>query len=1052
MIASRSTLAESGPWARIGTERAGSSATAVPFHTVASVGSADVPPRTSVRIFVSSTFRDMSEEREQLVKHAYPQLRRFCDERNVELTMVDLRWGITREDAEVGRVVPLCLREIDRCRPYFVALLGGHYGWIPVEIDAATLAEFPWVRDHPGASLTELEIRHAVLNSLELAPDARFYLRDPSSGADEDDDRVSHDRLEALKATIRRAGLVSIDGYHSATEVAERIRLDFEAIIDRDCPRSAHLGQPGDRVATYQEMLGRPEGPRGVPIATLRRARLWNALFARRIRSGFVGRTEQIRRLDQFAVDPVSHLGIHGPHGIGKSALIARWAERAHSSVPIVTVHVDASSKGSPLVVEQLAFELEEILSLGHGRHGSVRAPVPLLQVLVKASESGGAILVVDGIEPGANADALREIARALPPRIRLVLTSRSAETLQAILPSEAAGIELSNLGLQEQRELIVATLARHGKALDSGQLDRILDQRSDTPLDLVTTLDELRAFGSFEELDRVIDAFARARDRATLYEAVLARLDVDFGGPDRSLVRDVFASLDCALGKALPEAELCEFLDVVPLRWTELHDALRHLLALHEGRLGFRDDELSKVVERRYLGSAAERTKLHARLADYYALHESASRRASALAHHLLHSQQWSRLRSALFDLEFLWRLDEAEWSRHWAALADRYDPDAEGLSAVESTRTHEDTRLWFGLFALGQRLRLIRAFRASEAALRRALEFQIRKEESGWARAGMLRELGLLLLETRRLDESAGVFVEAQTLSPSPWNLTWSAAVEQKRQRPVEAERLYRAALKACGEQDRELAAVVLRALTDLASAGGRYQEARELGREAVAASDDPTSRVALARALAREAGVLDDQDAVTRYREAVDVVLPVEEKSGPFVSELLADLGWLLLLLDEHQEAAEHLARAKGLAQRLGVCGEPLAKILRGEGYLAIRAGEPARALELFQQGIHELRGQESEYAELAATLQAGAGRAQTGVGLFKEAERSLLDALAAFEALHPSHQSISAVLQFLHRLYEKTSRLEEAERIRRRAVEAGALWAQSSDRLQ
>jgi len=35
----------------------------------------------AVRVFISSTFRDMHEEREELVKQVFPELRRLCDSR-----------------------------------------------------------------------------------------------------------------------------------------------------------------------------------------------------------------------------------------------------------------------------------------------------------------------------------------------------------------------------------------------------------------------------------------------------------------------------------------------------------------------------------------------------------------------------------------------------------------------------------------------------------------------------------------------------------------------------------------------------------------------------------------------------------------------------------------------------------------------------------------------------------------------------------------------------------------------------------------------------------
>src|SRR3989442_8765103 len=83
-----------------------------------------------IRVFISSTFRDMQAERDHLVKFIFPQLRKLCEQRGVTWGEVDLRWGITQEQAERGEVLPLCLAEISRCRPYFIGLLGERYGWI----------------------------------------------------------------------------------------------------------------------------------------------------------------------------------------------------------------------------------------------------------------------------------------------------------------------------------------------------------------------------------------------------------------------------------------------------------------------------------------------------------------------------------------------------------------------------------------------------------------------------------------------------------------------------------------------------------------------------------------------------------------------------------------------------------------------------------------------------------------------------------------------------------------------------------------------------------
>ncbi len=83
-----------------------------------------------VRVFISSTFQDMHAERDELVKRVFPELRRRCRERLVEFVDVDLRWGVTEEQAERGEVLPICLAEIERCHPYFIGLLGERVGRI----------------------------------------------------------------------------------------------------------------------------------------------------------------------------------------------------------------------------------------------------------------------------------------------------------------------------------------------------------------------------------------------------------------------------------------------------------------------------------------------------------------------------------------------------------------------------------------------------------------------------------------------------------------------------------------------------------------------------------------------------------------------------------------------------------------------------------------------------------------------------------------------------------------------------------------------------------
>ncbi|XP_076439572.1 uncharacterized protein LOC143279413 [Babylonia areolata] len=88
----------------------------------------------TVRLFISSTFKDMHSEREHLVKFTIPVLREWCKDRKLNLIECDLRWGVPK-DADTRETLMTCLSEIDRCReenqyPYFLSMLSERYGYV----------------------------------------------------------------------------------------------------------------------------------------------------------------------------------------------------------------------------------------------------------------------------------------------------------------------------------------------------------------------------------------------------------------------------------------------------------------------------------------------------------------------------------------------------------------------------------------------------------------------------------------------------------------------------------------------------------------------------------------------------------------------------------------------------------------------------------------------------------------------------------------------------------------------------------------------------------
>lgn len=147
-----------------------------------------------VHVFISSTFNDMHAERDYLVKRVFPELQDWCERRKLRLVDIDLRWGVTEQDATHNKnVVTVCLNSIDDCRPFFLCFLGQRRGRVPKEgeVSNETFAAFPDLRPVVGsASVTELEILHALISPFlnpekpaeyhEPAKYAFFYLRDTS--------------------------------------------------------------------------------------------------------------------------------------------------------------------------------------------------------------------------------------------------------------------------------------------------------------------------------------------------------------------------------------------------------------------------------------------------------------------------------------------------------------------------------------------------------------------------------------------------------------------------------------------------------------------------------------------------------------------------------------------------------------------------------------------------------------------------------------------------------------------------------------------------------
>lgn len=86
-----------------------------------------------IRLFISSTFKDMSEERDKIMHVVCPKLEKYCSAKGYILQIVDMRWGIFESASNEQLTTEICLDEIKLARelsngPFFIAILSHRYG------------------------------------------------------------------------------------------------------------------------------------------------------------------------------------------------------------------------------------------------------------------------------------------------------------------------------------------------------------------------------------------------------------------------------------------------------------------------------------------------------------------------------------------------------------------------------------------------------------------------------------------------------------------------------------------------------------------------------------------------------------------------------------------------------------------------------------------------------------------------------------------------------------------------------------------------------------
>lgn len=707
-----------------------------------------------VRVFISSTFKDMQSERDLLVKRAFPELRRRCASNHLELVEVDLRWGIT--DERRGEVLDICLSEIDQS-DYLVGMLGQRYGWVPEDQLDHLLLLHPWLEQYTSSSVTEIEILYALRHhSPTLNQRSFFYFREPvETGLPQEVDP----RLFALKETIIQTGCPTFN-YAEPEAVADIILNDLWSAIQRDYPVN-ELQDP-----YMLDLMG-------------------HAIYAQEHLQGYLPRPGLLEQIDANLETGDQPLVIVGDPGSGKTSLLTYWVHEHRQKYPdeIILEHYVGATESStyykqlirrvgeeiqrhvPPPAEHINFfkfeeDLEDTGKLLNAFQNSLALGVHLKRL----------ILVLDGcdqLDPVDNATLLGWLPEKFFPHISVLLSTRPGPTLEAVLKRGWNCFELRPFSTGELKASMVEYLRPFGKQLNPRQLEKIAaSKQAANPLFLHTLLNELRLFGDFDRLDEFISSTLQADTSMELYLKVLDRIERDNDPIQPGVVNQTLALITTSR-TGLTETELLELLGTpaLPLPracWSGLYLALQTELINRFGQLSFLHADFHKAVTQKYLSREGQKEKIYLKLADYYMNLPLSERKADLYPWHLYQAKQWELLKEALCDLDLLELLCQTERRddllRYWSALEQKYDLPKVLNQALEQA-SHSDMpadRLGVHYFNIAGLLEQTHHLQESEILFRKCIKISIRELGNEHPSVAVVqRRLGMVLVQLGNLQE---------------------------------------------------------------------------------------------------------------------------------------------------------------------------------------------------------------------------------------------------------------------------------------------------------
>ncbi len=484
-----------------------------------------------IRMFISSTFSDMTSERQHFNDIIVPKLRALCRDKGVSFFSVDLRWGVTEEDIENDRLVSLCLEEVDRCRPFFLGIIGNRYGSRMTQVSPALAEQYPWLADSLGASYTELEILYN-LSKNDGHKNSLFLFKNCTEPPSAED---THS-IAQLKEKILKTAKDEVAEY---SEISE-----FEYII----------------VSRFSTWLDEIYGDTDVHLER-------EKLFSHSISLHFDCNEKEVKSISSCIRMTDSTLILHGNGPLGKTSLLNRVAAEFPARI-VINCRADESNTEWHYVAFSIVKKLMEHPDVTvydyswfeENSHlwdsGRILTDIEeealnqnfvnLIKELHCRQET---LLVINDIEyiHGSRTKYLQWIPPVTGNKFRIVCSSNDADIINSAEIMGWQCLEMRQMEISSARHILESELKKYGK--NSKDVLPLLDSDlAGYPGYLISAIDFLNCFGSFDTVGEISKKLSECSTFTEYYDLVFDYIKSTHGKEFFDLLLTVLAAVSISV------------------------------------------------------------------------------------------------------------------------------------------------------------------------------------------------------------------------------------------------------------------------------------------------------------------------------------------------------------------------------------------------------------------------------------------------------------------------------------------------------------------------